>query len=213
MILSRISNCHVLKRTSTRSRRLFSGFSFAGPKKLHDILKKELIEDKTRTEISDLWFTYHESKENIIGLVLDGKEVVNLLPRATSNPFFIQPIFRDNGHFMLVSQFFEPSHFIMAYLEDYKMDPSSAQPLLTFSVFDDYSQEKDLTLVRADVLNRGIDDEEARQVVKSMLENYKDDDEFLLLKAFNNKPDSFDIEEYMTKQKEKWNRDDTTNCN
>ena len=43
------------------SSRQFS-FSFAGPKKLDDILKKELIENKNTTEISDLWYTYHEGK-------------------------------------------------------------------------------------------------------------------------------------------------------
>eukprot|EP00978_Attheya_sp_CCMP212_P011957 scaffold29670_cov55-Attheya_sp.AAC.10 len=46
-------------------------------------------------------------------------------------------VFRDGGFFMLVTQFQELSHFIMAYLEDYKFDPARAQPLLTFSVLDD----------------------------------------------------------------------------
>lgn len=43
------------------TRRSFS-FNFAGPKKLHDILKKELVEDKSKTEIADLWYQYHEGK-------------------------------------------------------------------------------------------------------------------------------------------------------
>jgi len=209
-LVTRLIKCQLSKPTATQTRRRFS-FSFAGPKKLNDILNKELIQDKTRTEISDLWYTYHENKENVIGLVLDGKEGDNILPRATSNPFFVQPIFRDDGHFILVSQFFDPSHFIMAYLEDYKMDPASAQPLMTFSVFDDYAQEKNLTLVRADILNTGIDDGEGLKVVKSMLDNYEDDDKFLAVKAFNKKPDSFDIDDYITQQNAKWNSGDVGN--
>jgi hypothetical protein len=43
------------------SSRQFS-FSFAGPKNLDDILKKEFVENKNTTEISDLWYTYHEGK-------------------------------------------------------------------------------------------------------------------------------------------------------
>lgn len=109
---------------------------------------------------------------------------------------------------MLVSQFFEPSHFIMAYLEDYKMDPSAAQPLLTFSIFDDYAEEKDLTLVRVDILNNGIDDGEGLKVVRSMLGNYKDDDEFLTVRAFNKQQDSFDIDDYISLQSAKWNSGD-----
>lgn len=44
--------------------RLFS-FNFAGPKNLNDILKKELIEDKSATEVADIWYTYHENKVSI----------------------------------------------------------------------------------------------------------------------------------------------------
>jgi len=91
------------------------------------------------------------------------------------------------------------------------MDPASAQPLMTFSVFDDYAQEKNLTLVRADILNTGIDDGEGLKVVKSMLDNYEDDDKFLAVKAFNKKPDSFDIDDYITQQNAKWNSGDVGN--
>lgn len=41
--------------------RLFS-FSFVGPKTLEDIIKKELVQDKSATEVADIWFTYHENK-------------------------------------------------------------------------------------------------------------------------------------------------------
>jgi hypothetical protein len=42
--------------------RCFSGFSFAGPKTLEEILKKDLVGDKSATEVADLWYSYHESK-------------------------------------------------------------------------------------------------------------------------------------------------------
>mmetsp|Transcript_8843 Transcript_8843/g.21610 ORF Transcript_8843/g.21610 Transcript_8843/m.21610 type:complete len:226 (+) Transcript_8843:76-753(+) len=183
----------------------YLSFSFAGPKKLHDILKKELVEDKSKTEISELWYSYHENKENVLGLVMGGEEAKAVIPRAVISPFYIQPIFRDDGHFTLVSQFFEPSHFIMAYLEDYKMDPAAAQPLLSFSIFDDYADDKDLTLIRADILNRGIDEAEGLKVVNSMIANYNDDDEYLSVRGFNSKPDSFDLDGYIAQQSTKWN--------
>lgn len=204
----RLAGSSIIKRqlspTASLSERCFS-FSFAGPKKLHDILKKELVEDKTRTEISEMWYSYHEGKDNVHGLVFKGKETESILTRAKSSPFYIQPIFRDDGHFMLVSQFFEPSHFIMAYLEDYKMDPAAAQPLLSFSVFDDYAKDKDLTLVRADILNNGIDEGEGLNVVKSMLDNYKDDDEYVNVRVFNANPNSFNHDDFIAQKSRKWN--------
>lgn len=37
-------------------------FTFAGPRKLEDLIKKELMEDKAGTEVVDIWYTYHEEK-------------------------------------------------------------------------------------------------------------------------------------------------------
>ena len=121
-----------------------------------------------------------------------------------SSPYFVQPVFRENGFFMMVSQFQGPSHFLMAYLEDFKMDPSRAQPLLTFSVFDDFAESKDLTLVRADILNKGIEDDEGLKVVQNMVDVYIQDEEYLAVKAFNKKPDTFDFDDFIARQNEKW---------
>ena len=37
-------------------------FTFAGPRALDDIIKKELLENKTGAEIADIWYTYHEAR-------------------------------------------------------------------------------------------------------------------------------------------------------
>jgi ATP synthase F1 complex assembly factor 1 len=109
---------------------------------------------------------------------------------------------------MLVSQFQAPFHFLMTYLEDFKMDPGSAQPLLTFSVFDDLSESQDLTLVRADVLTKGIQDDEGLKIVKNMVDVYVQDDEYMNVRAFNTHPDSFNVDDYIASQKEKWKREE-----
>lgn len=126
------------------------------------------------------------------------------------SPFFVQPVFREDGYFMLISQFMEPSHFVMAYLEDYKMDPVRAQPLLSFSVFDDYAEEKDLTLVRADILNKGIEDAEGLKIVQNMLDKYSLEDEYMDVYAFNKKPETFDIDDFISQQNQKWKSDQST---
>ena len=115
---------------------------------------------------------------------------------------------------MLVSQFQEPSHFLMAYLEDYKMDPARAQPLLTFSVFNDLVDDEDednersISLVRCDLINRGIDDREGITVMNRMMESYKNDEEFEnVVNSFNTKPDTFDIDNFISCQNRKWKED------
>jgi hypothetical protein len=49
------------KHVTTRN---FS-FTFAGPRTLDEIIKKDLVEDKTGTEVADVWYSYHESKVSV----------------------------------------------------------------------------------------------------------------------------------------------------
>ena len=59
-----------------------SNFSYAGPRKLSDILKVEQIKDKSKVEVSDLWMAYHEGKEKVHGMILDGSIGKSVLARA-----------------------------------------------------------------------------------------------------------------------------------
>ena len=63
-------------------RRALSGFSFAGVKKLDDIMKVDLIKEKTKAEVSDIWLTYHEEKERVYGDIMSGKDGMKLMDRA-----------------------------------------------------------------------------------------------------------------------------------
>jgi hypothetical protein len=178
-----------------------SNFSYAGPRKLDDILKTELLQDKSVTEISDLWMTYHEGKDNVHGIVMEGEKGKSLLAKAAQCPFFIQPVFREEGHFMVVSQFQEPSYFLLAFLEDYKMDPAAAQPLITISVFDDLAEKNDVVLLRCDIINKGIEDDEGYKICQNLIKDYLDGD---AVRMFNTKPDEFNIDEFVKEKQAQW---------
>ena len=121
------------------------------------------------------------------------------------------PVFRDEGFFILLSQFQDPCHFLLCYLEDYKMDPARANPLLTFSAFDDFATSKDITLVRADIINQGLEDDEGYKVVKQLMDMYLNDDDYATVHAFNKQPDSFDFDDFVSQQNAKWKSDDDDN--
>ena len=87
------------------------------------------------------------------------------------------------------------------------MDPAAAQPLLTFSVFDDYADSKDLTLVRCDIINKGIQDQEGRKVVTHIIDSYLTDTGFVSVEAFNQRPKTFDVDDFIARQNEKWKRE------
>lgn len=83
--------------------------------------------------------------------------------------------------------------------------------MLTCSVLDDFD---DITLVRADVVNLDIQEDEGRKVVKSLLDSYGNDEEMQMVKNFNQNPDMFDVEVYVESQRRKWaNFNDNSNVN
>jgi len=90
------------------------------------------------------------------------------------------------------------------------MDPHSATPLLTFSVFNDYADSKDVALVRCDFLNKGIDNEEGRKVVQSLLDHYRDDTDFERIETFNHRPSEFDFDDHISKMNVRWKEDPGT---
>eukprot|EP00571_Detonula_confervacea_P002067 CAMPEP_0172324518 /NCGR_PEP_ID=MMETSP1058-20130122/51563_1 /TAXON_ID=83371 /ORGANISM="Detonula confervacea, Strain CCMP 353" /LENGTH=302 /DNA_ID=CAMNT_0013040813 /DNA_START=86 /DNA_END=994 /DNA_ORIENTATION=+ len=184
-----------------------TNFSYAGPRKLSDVLKTELLEGKSHAEICDMWMTYHEGKEKVHGLLLDEAKGKSILARAAQCPFFIHPVFREEGHFMIISQFQAPNYFLLAFLEDYRMDPARAQPLLTISLFDDMAKEKDVTLVRCDIINQGIQDDEGYNICKHLLDDYFEEDNFRDVHMFNKKPDAFDVDAFVKEKEQQWKAD------
>lgn len=95
----------------------------------------------------------------------------------------------------------------MTYLEDYKIDPARAPPLLTCSVFVDYAHDPDfdLTMVRSDVIARTIDDHEAMLLVTNMMDSYRKDDEYKqYLHTFNHAPDKFNFDDFISYEKLRW---------
>jgi ATP synthase F1 complex assembly factor 1 len=123
------------------------------------------------------------------------------------SPFFIHPVFRDGGHFMILSQFQAPNHFLLALLEDYKMDPARAQPLLTLSVFDDLAESKDLALVRCDIINNGIEDDEGYKLAKCLISDYSEEELFTNVHLFNKVPDKFDVDAFVSERESSWKAD------
>merc|ERR1740124_905648 len=209
----------------------FSSFCWTGPRSLNEILKKELLVGKTSNEISNIWKQYHDEKESILGMVYNGRDGQIIARRGEESPFMIHPTFRSSnfketnntsadesggdGYFMLVSQYQkEPQpNFMLAYLEDYKTDPSRASPLLTCTIFNDLSgisedkneSDLDLSLIRVENLNKGISDKEAMKVITNMLTLYHDDSSYQTTAyVFNHRPKDFDLDDYISQQNQHW---------
>ncbi|CAI5744099.1 unnamed protein product [Peronospora destructor] len=171
-----------------------AGFSYPGARSLEQIVKLELLENEPTPQIRRIWEEYHANKDDAIATTLTANELQSLVKRAQVAPYFIFPVYRQEGFFNMLCQF-QQSCFLATYLDAFKENPSTAPPCVTISLYDNLVAEKNLTLVRADVINM-LDKKEAQLLLQQLLISYQHDELYDHVDKFNNKPDQFDFEAY-----------------
>mmetsp|Transcript_17351 Transcript_17351/g.35764 ORF Transcript_17351/g.35764 Transcript_17351/m.35764 type:complete len:240 (-) Transcript_17351:12-731(-) len=198
--------------------RSLSGFSFAGPKGIDQILDKDAVGKLNGDELATVWKDFHAQKKGTIGWVVEGSVGKLVLHRANSKngKFFISPVFRDveeaegegesdAQYYNLIVQFFDPSHFVLANLQDYQSDPANAKPVISFSVFDDYIESKNMTLVRADIIVDTFKEGEPEKILGGILKRFDGRTcETDWVDKFNNSPAEFDFEGFIEDSRKLW---------
>lgn len=73
-------------------------------KKLNDLMKLDLVENKTAGEIKEIWLGYHKQKDVLVATIPN--ETYKLLEqRAKDHPIFIFPLPRSQGYEFFLLQF------------------------------------------------------------------------------------------------------------
>lgn len=171
-----------------------SGFSYPGPRSLEQIVKLELLESEQTPKIRSIWEEFHAEKDDAVALTLNARDFQALVKRAEAAPYFVIPVYRQDGFFNMLCQF-QHSCFLVTYLEAFKENPHAAPPCVTISLYDNLLVTKKLALVRADVINM-LDKKESKHLLRQLLTSYQDDTLYDHVDKFNNKPDQFDFETY-----------------
>lgn len=73
-------------------------------KKLVDIMKVELLNNKSPDEIKQIWFEYHKNKD-VIAATLTIKQYEDLMAKGKAHPIFILPLPRSEGYEFVLFQF------------------------------------------------------------------------------------------------------------
>lgn len=73
-------------------------------KKLSDIMKLELLENKTAAEIEKIWLEYHKNKD-VIAAAIPADIYKLLMTRSVEYPLFIFPLPRSQGFEFFLLQF------------------------------------------------------------------------------------------------------------
>jgi len=161
-----------------------------GSKKLSDILKLELFENKTPDEIKYIWLEYHKTKD-VVSAVLDLAQYDELIARGRIYPTFIFPIPRNQGYEFIVHQFSGNSiHFTP--LLCYQVHKENAPECLNVTHYMDF-KDKGIILMRGEYDTNVLSPHEAQCLVNQLQMYYckGDNAKEELLKLFTNTPDKF----------------------
>lgn len=73
-------------------------------KKLNDIMKVDLLQDKTADEIKDIWLQYHKEKDVLVAAIPNDTFTL-MTERSKEHPIFIVPLPRSQGFEFFLLQF------------------------------------------------------------------------------------------------------------
>ena len=135
-------------------------------RRLGEVTKVEMLEAEEPERIGAIWDSFHEHRPELAGCSVTAEEHLKITERARESPLFIFPVRREQGHFLLLSQFNAPSDmFVMTFLEDYKQNPAAAQPWLSVTLFGELLTSKAVGLLRADIAPERLSKQEGEHVL------------------------------------------------
>ena len=161
------------------------------PMAFENVVQLPLLQSEDRDAVRQIWDGHHAEQDDALGLSVEGSALKILHARATACPYFVLPVFRDEGHMMLVTQWSAP-HFLLAYLEDYKTSQSSAPAWMAVSAYDNMLEDKDLGLLRGQVSLDHLTKQEADACMALLLQFYIMPDRYREVLTFNQRPAEFD---------------------
>ncbi|KNA12566.1 hypothetical protein SOVF_124800 [Spinacia oleracea] len=111
--------------------------------------------------------------------------------------YFVIPLWRGNGYTTMFSQVKIP-HIIFTGLEDYKARGTQASPYFTVTHYTEFTDTKDLVLVRGDVVfTSKLTDEEAKVLLETTQSFYLNDVRYKLVERFNKQTHDFEFKDVL----------------
>ncbi|KAL5284435.1 ATPAF1 family protein [Megaselia abdita] len=159
-------------------------------KKLSDIMKIELLSDKTADEIKQIWFEYHKTKD-VITATLTTEQYEALMTKGKKHPLFILPLPRSEGYEFIMLQFAANTvHFTP--LLAYQVHKENAPECLNMVHYTEL-KDKGIILMRGEIDTKVLTGKEAQCIANQFQLFYLKNDasKQALLETFTAKPESF----------------------
>jgi len=161
------------------------------PRLLNDVLKVDLLTDKTPEEIKFIWSEFHKTKD-VVYATLEPAVFKRIHDNSAQFPLFLFPLPRDQGYEFIVCEFNgNTAHFTP--LIAYQTHKENAPECLTMDFFDELSEAKGLVLMKGEFDKNVISVLDAQFLANNLQLYYAENNprRLKLLETFNRKPDEF----------------------
>lgn len=179
---------------TTKNMRYLPGFSFPAPRKLESIVKLQLLERESPSQIKQIWNDYHDQRMDSVATIWTEAEFQGIAERKRRCPRFIYPVLKGDGKFFNLIAEWQDKFCIFTFLEDYRRNPSKAEPYLSVALYDDLLARKQLVLVRGDFSGH-LTKRDAAHLLNLMRHFYFHEPKWV--EAFNKEPASFDFSAFL----------------
>lgn len=161
------------------------------PRSLDEVMKIDLIKDKSAEEIKKIWSQYYAEKDCIFGTV-EAMNYESLVAKAKTCPLFMYPLPKGDGYEYYFSQIHGKDVYFTP-LGMYQLLKENAPPCLTVAHFPEFADDKGIVLMAGQYDENIISKQEAVILVCQMSAYYSPSagERFNLVRLFNLTPDKF----------------------
>lgn len=159
--------------------------------RLSDIMNMELIQDKTKEEIEQIWTQYHQQKDYICA-IMESEQYQKIFDHGRKYPLFLLPLPRKQCYEFFLSQF-QGNKIYMTSLLWYQTHKENAPECLTMTHYTEFKDDKGIVLMRGEFDLNYLTCQEAQCLANELQLYYTGNNpqRTKLLETFNNSPNDF----------------------
>ncbi|KAK2575510.1 hypothetical protein KPH14_011231 [Odynerus spinipes] len=159
--------------------------------RLSDIMNMEMIRDKKREEIEQIWTQYHKQKDYICA-IMETEQYEKIFEHGRKYPLFLLPLPREQCYEFFLSQF-QGNKVYMTSLLWYQTHKENAPECLTLTHYTEFKDCKGIVLMRGEFDLNFLNAHEAQCLANELQLYYTGNNpqRSKLLETFNNTPNDF----------------------
>ena len=179
-----------MQRTSKNEQPESKEKEAAPRKRLNDIIKLDLLADKSSSEIAEIWTQYYSTKDRVLYATVPVDKYVRIKSKGKECPQFLYALPREEGFEFLLGQCSNDDWYytpLLAFQTHGEFAPYS----LSVNYYTELAEEKGIVLMKGEIASDDLGPELATLLVHQTQLMYGSDENFELVKTMHERPDDF----------------------